>query len=145
MVVTAEDSVRFAHYGPSHNLLRPALRNSYLAGPSPCPMSEGGHASAITTILPPKILYEILYKILYKKKTIYVFTLKIIRMHTAYSFHSLSDFDDSLSDFCPFQGQGVLQIMSKCHFWRPLIRLWAITGLRCAAILAISGSRGNLV
>ena len=33
----AEDSVRFAHSGPSHNLLRPALRNSYLAGPSPCP------------------------------------------------------------------------------------------------------------
>ena len=35
MVVTAEDSVRFAHYGPSHNLLRPALRNSYLAAPLP--------------------------------------------------------------------------------------------------------------
>ena len=37
MIVIAEDSVRFAHSGPSHNLLRPALRNSYLAGPSPCP------------------------------------------------------------------------------------------------------------
>ena len=35
MVVIAEDSVRFANYGPSHNLLRPALRNSYLAGPTP--------------------------------------------------------------------------------------------------------------
>lgn len=37
MIVIAEDSVHFAHSGPSHNLLRPALRNSYLAGPSPYP------------------------------------------------------------------------------------------------------------
>ena len=37
MTVIAEDSVRFAHSGPSHNLLRPASRNSYLAGPTPCP------------------------------------------------------------------------------------------------------------
>ena len=43
MIVIAEDSVRFAHSGPSHNLLRPTIyfvplsRNSYLAGPSPCP------------------------------------------------------------------------------------------------------------
>ncbi len=25
------------HFGPSHNLLRPATHNLYLAGPSPCP------------------------------------------------------------------------------------------------------------
>ena len=31
------NSVRFAHSGPSHCLLRPASQNSYPTGPSPCP------------------------------------------------------------------------------------------------------------
>ena len=54
MVVIAEDSVRFAHSGPSHNLLRPAIAELVSCGPLPLPVSGGGHASAITTILPPE-------------------------------------------------------------------------------------------
>ena len=53
MIVIAEDSVRFAHSGPSHNLLRPAIAELASCGPLPLPVSGGGgHASAITTILP---------------------------------------------------------------------------------------------
>ena len=35
----AEDSVRFAHSGPSHNLLRPAIAElvSCVSSPCPCP------------------------------------------------------------------------------------------------------------
>ena len=54
MVVIAEDSVRFAHFGPSHNLLRPAIAELVSCGPLPLPVSGGGHASAIPTILPPE-------------------------------------------------------------------------------------------
>ena len=36
MIVIAEDSVRFAHSGPSHNLLRPAIAELVSCGPS-CP------------------------------------------------------------------------------------------------------------
>ena len=50
----AEDSVRFAHSGPSHNLLRPAIAELVSCGPLPLPVSEGGHASAIPTILSPE-------------------------------------------------------------------------------------------
>ena len=52
IIVIAEDSVRFAHSGPSHNLLRPAIAELVSCGPLPLPMSGGGHASAITTIHP---------------------------------------------------------------------------------------------
>ena len=52
MIVIAEDSVRFAHSGPSHNLLRPAIAELVSCGPLPLPVSGGGHASAITIILP---------------------------------------------------------------------------------------------
>ena len=52
MIVIAEDSVRFAHSGPSHNLLRPA--NAELVSCGPLPVSGGGHASAITTIILPE-------------------------------------------------------------------------------------------
>ena len=52
MIVIAEDSVRFAHSGLSHNLLRPAIAELVSCGPLPLPMSGGGHASAITTIHP---------------------------------------------------------------------------------------------
>ena len=55
MIVIAEDSVRFAHSGPSHNLLRPAIAELVSCGPLPLPVSGGGHASAITTILPPEL------------------------------------------------------------------------------------------
>ena len=48
----AEDSVRFAHYGPSHNLLRPAFAELVSCGPLPLPVSGGGHASALPSILP---------------------------------------------------------------------------------------------
>ena len=37
MIVIAEDSVRFAHSGPSHNLLRPAIAELVSCGPLPCP------------------------------------------------------------------------------------------------------------
>ena len=53
MIVIAEDSVRIAHSGPSHNLLSPAIAEIVSCGPLPLPVSGGGHASAITTILPP--------------------------------------------------------------------------------------------
>ena len=36
MIVIAEDSVRFAHSGPSHNLLRPAIAELVSCGPL-CP------------------------------------------------------------------------------------------------------------
>ena len=52
MIVIAEDSVRFAHSGPSHNLLRPAIAELVSCGPLPLPVSGGGHASSITTVLP---------------------------------------------------------------------------------------------
>ncbi len=52
MIGIAEDSVRFAHSGPSHNLLRPAIAELVSCGPLPLPVSGGGHASAIPTILP---------------------------------------------------------------------------------------------
>ena len=52
MIVIAEDSVRFAHSGPSHNLLRPAIAELVSCGPLPLPVSGGGHASAIPSILP---------------------------------------------------------------------------------------------
>ena len=47
----AEDSVRSAHSGPSQRFLR-GLRPLVSVGPLPLPVSAGGHASAITTILP---------------------------------------------------------------------------------------------
>ena len=36
----AEDSVRFAHSGPSHNLLRPAIAELVSCGPLPLPVSR---------------------------------------------------------------------------------------------------------
>ena len=53
----AEDSVRFAHSGPSQRFLR-GLRPLVSVGPLPLPVSAGGHASAIATILPPEIWYK---------------------------------------------------------------------------------------
>ena len=50
MKVIAKDSVLFAHSGPSHNLLRPAIAELVSCGPLPLPMSGGGHAFAITSI-----------------------------------------------------------------------------------------------
>ena len=41
MIVIAEDSVRFAHSGPSHNLLRPAIAELVSCGPLPLPVSGG--------------------------------------------------------------------------------------------------------
>ena len=40
MIVIAEDSVRFAHSGPSHNLLRPAIAELVSCGPLPLPNVE---------------------------------------------------------------------------------------------------------
>ena len=57
MLGIAEDSVRFAHSGPSQRFLR-GLRPLVSVGPSPLPVSAGGHASAIPTILPPEKQYE---------------------------------------------------------------------------------------
>ena len=54
MVDIEEDSVRFAHSGPSHNLLRPAFAELVSCGPLPLPVSGGGHASSIPTTLPCK-------------------------------------------------------------------------------------------
>ena len=51
MIVIAEDSVRFAHSGPSQRFLR-GLRPLVSVGPLPLPVSAGGHVSAIPTILP---------------------------------------------------------------------------------------------
>ena len=45
-----EDSVRYAHFGPSHNLLRSAIAKLVSCGPLPQPVSGGGHASLFTTI-----------------------------------------------------------------------------------------------
>ncbi len=39
MIVIAEDSVRFAHSGPSHNLLRPAIAELVSCWPLPLPVS----------------------------------------------------------------------------------------------------------
>ena len=51
MIVIAEDSVRFAHSGPSHNLLRPAIAELVSCGPlcprlvngRECPTTKGLH------------------------------------------------------------------------------------------------------
>ena len=51
MAGIVEGSVRFAHSGPSHNLLRPAIAELVSCGPLPLPVSGGGHASAIPAIL----------------------------------------------------------------------------------------------
>ena len=40
MVGAEEDSVRFAHSGPSHNLLRPAIAELVSCGPLPLPVSR---------------------------------------------------------------------------------------------------------
>ena len=53
MAGIAEDFVRFAHSGPSHNLLRPAIAELVSCGPLPLPVSGGGHASAITSTAQP--------------------------------------------------------------------------------------------
>ena len=53
----AEDSVRFTHSGPSQRFQR-GLRPLVSVGPLPLPVSAGGHASAITTILPLKYRYN---------------------------------------------------------------------------------------
>ena len=45
-----EDAVRYAHFGPSHNLLRSAIAKLVSCGPLPLPVSGGGHASLFTTI-----------------------------------------------------------------------------------------------
>ena len=55
--MTAEDSVRFAHSGPSQRFLR-GLRPLVSVGPLPLHVSAGGHASATTTILPLKYGYK---------------------------------------------------------------------------------------
>ena len=55
IAVIAEDSVRFAHSGPSQRILRGLATTCLRRAPPPCPMSGGGHASAITTILPLEI------------------------------------------------------------------------------------------
>ena len=57
MIVIAEDSVRFTHSGPSQRFLR-GLRPLVSVGPLPLPVSGGGHASAIPTILPLKSAYK---------------------------------------------------------------------------------------
>ena len=51
-----EDSVRSAHSGPSQRFLR-GLRPLVSVGPLPLPVSAGGHASSITTILPHEYGY----------------------------------------------------------------------------------------
>ena len=53
MIGIAEDSVRFAHSGPSQRFLR-GLRPLVSVGSLPLPVSAGGHASAIPTILTPE-------------------------------------------------------------------------------------------
>ena len=50
MVGAEEDSVRFAHFGPSQRFLR-GLRPLVSVGPLPLPVSAGGHASSAPTIL----------------------------------------------------------------------------------------------
>ncbi len=53
MIGIEEDSVRFAHSGPSQRFLR-GLRPLVSVGPLSLPVSAGGHASSIPTILPPE-------------------------------------------------------------------------------------------
>ena len=60
MVGIEEDSVRYAHSGPSQRFLR-GLRPLVSVGPLPLPVSAGGHASSIPTINPPE-LYHIKYE-----------------------------------------------------------------------------------
>ena len=59
MVGIEEDSVRFAHFGPSQRFLRD-LRPLVSVGPLPLPVSAGGHASSIPTILTPKNIRKII-------------------------------------------------------------------------------------
>ena len=60
MVGIEEDSVRYAHSGPSQRFLR-GLRPLVSVGPLPLPVSAGGHASSIPTINPPE-LYHMKYE-----------------------------------------------------------------------------------
>ena len=53
MIGIEEDSVRFAHSGPSQRILR-GLRPLVSVGSLPLPVSAGGHASSIPIILPPE-------------------------------------------------------------------------------------------
>ena len=55
MVGIEEDSVRYAHSGPSQRFLR-GLRPLVSVGPLPLPVSAGGHASSTPTINPPELL-----------------------------------------------------------------------------------------
>ena len=55
MIVLEEDSIRYAHSGPSQRFLR-GLRPLVSVGPLPLPVSAGGHASSIPTINPPELL-----------------------------------------------------------------------------------------
>ena len=48
------NSVRFAHSGPSHNLLRPAGAELVSCGPLPLPVSGGGHVRQ--RLLPERLL-----------------------------------------------------------------------------------------
>ena len=50
MTGLTEDSVRFAHSGPSQRILR-GLRPLVSVGPLPLPMSGGGHAS-VSPVIP---------------------------------------------------------------------------------------------
>ena len=59
MIGLEEDSVRYAHSGPSQRFLR-GLRPLVSVGPLPLPVSAGGHASSTPTINPPE-LYHIKY------------------------------------------------------------------------------------
>ena len=62
MAGIAEDSVRFAHSGPSHNLLRPASRNRFFGGCGsvhvclsievPCSVDERGSQMELSMIMP---------------------------------------------------------------------------------------------
>ena len=58
MMGIEEDSVRIAHSGPSHNLLRPAFAELVSCGPHPLHMSAGGHASSIPIIISLDLLHE---------------------------------------------------------------------------------------
>ena len=55
MTEFVEDSVRFAHSGPSQRFLR-GLRPLVSVGPLPLPVSAGGHASTNSVILPLYII-----------------------------------------------------------------------------------------
>ena len=52
MIGIAEDSAHFVRSGPFHRFLRSADAELVSGGPFPLPVSVGGHASAIPTILP---------------------------------------------------------------------------------------------